>query len=95
MLESMLPFAERQVLTLGRKLNRINAQMGDIEGSNRGHLNLPERVAEAYRVAYRKTRIEFDETRIALQKAIRVAESYSPGCASGLLALAKSDCWKK
>lgn len=93
MIESMLPSAERRVLSLARKLVRLSDQMGDIEGSCRGHLNLPSRVHEAYMKAYRAARCEYDDTKAALNKAVRVAEQYSPGCSASLIRLAKESYW--
>ncbi len=89
MIETMLPAEERRVLELSRKLSHLKAMIGDIEGSNRGHLNLPPRIANAYREAYRNARDEFDDTRQQLRKAIRIAEQVSPGCSSALIADAR------
>lgn len=85
MIETMLPTEERRVIELARKLAHLKTMMGDIDGSNRGHLNLPSRIANAYREAYRKARAEFDETRQQLRKAIRIAEQLSPGCSVFLI----------
>jgi hypothetical protein len=89
----MLPHAERQVLALARKLERIQIQMCNIQGSWRGHLNLPARVREAYSKAYTASRNEYDDTKAALNKAVRVAERYSPGCASSLIKYARDSAW--
>lgn len=91
----MLPDEERAVLNLARKLERIREQMS-VHGDgchDAAHFNLPYKVFIAFRDAYQASRNEFDDAQVELRKAIRVAESFSPGCSSSLLALAKNTCW--
>ncbi len=71
-----LPDEERKVVELTIKVAHLRNLMGDIEGSNRGHLNL-----------YRKARNEFDDLRQELRSAIQQAERVSPGCSNQLISM--------
>jgi hypothetical protein len=82
-----LPDEERKVVELTIKVAHLRNLMGDIEGSNRGHLNLPDSIADAYRAAYRKARNEFDDLRQELRSAIQQAERVSPGCSNQLISM--------
>jgi hypothetical protein len=77
------------VIEIARKVSHFRNTIGDIEGSNRGHLNLPASIADVYRAAYRKARAEFDDARQELRKAVQRAEQVSPGCSAGLIEIAK------
>jgi len=89
MIESMLPGAERRVVEIQKRINLLAMQVGLIEEQNRGHLNLPPRIAAKFRSESIKARALMDDLKAELRIAIRRAESVSPGCTPALLKMAK------